>query len=83
MTTDTDPTKPDASSEPIPPPGGHEEAILRRVLGEVIAEALKPLESRLDVLQGSLGVTNGQSRTLHGRVTDLEERVGALEGGVQ
>jgi hypothetical protein len=40
---------------------------------------LAPLETRLEAIQGSLGVTNGQSRSLAGRVTDLECRVDALE----
>jgi hypothetical protein len=72
MTEET--TSPD--HEPPPPPSGrHEETLLRRILGELLA----PLETRLEAIQASLGVTNGQSRSLSGRVTDLEGRVDSLE----
>ena len=71
MSTD-EKTKPDND-----PPS--QEAEFIAVLRNVIADALGPVREDLAAIHRSLGVTNGQSRSLSGRVTDLEGRVDELE----
>ena len=49
------------------------------ILAAVVRRELAPLLCALDQLRADLGLANGQTRSVLHRVTDLEDRVAALE----
>lgn len=64
---------------PLSDPEASDAHVFAGLVANVIADALDPLKDAIEALRGDLGLTNGATRSVLHRVTDLEERVGDLE----
>jgi hypothetical protein len=76
---DDAPTNPGNEPPGPPPSGNHERETLRELLAAVVEAALGPFRAELFGLRSDLGLTNGTTRGVLHRLTDLEERVARLE----
>lgn len=72
-------TKPD--NGPPPDSDQHPAQAAAERFAHLVGVLLEPLRAELAALRGDLGLTNGTTRSVLHRVTDLEDRVASLEEG--
>lgn len=75
--TDADKTKPD--NGPPPSEDTHPAQAAAERFAHLVGVLLQPIRDEISALRGDLGLTNGATRSVLHRVTDLEERVADLE----
>lgn len=74
-------TKPDNGPPPSDDPHPAQAAAER--FAHLVGALLEPIRDELSKLRADLGLTNGTTRSVIHRVTDLEDRVAAIEEGRQ
>lgn len=77
MSAHDEATKPDNGPPPSDDPHPAQAAAER--FAHLVGVLLEPLSKELAALRADLGLTNGTTRSVLHRVTDLEDRVAAIE----
>ena len=72
-------TKPD--NGPPPSDDQHPAQAAAERFAHLVGVLLEPIRDEIAKLRGDLGLTNGTTRSVLHRVTDLEDRVASLEEG--